>query len=136
MKTFPIKLKDGHLYAFEIDNTDIWPRRISKLLNTLDGVTKIQRKKLLRRLDKDHSEDTVHIKFSYNNKEFVVLEPWGDSSRYWIGPKDSNDIETGIIEIESVFQKHKIPLVRRIMVWLVFSALLILIFWEGIGCKL
>ena len=129
MKTFPIKKKDGRLISFEIDNSDIWPQKIIKILSALKGVTNIQKKKLFQRLDETYS-DTIHFKFRYKNTEFIVWEPYGDNSRYWIGPKDDKSQDIDITEIESAFQQINQAVTPRVVMWIILGAVLCELFWK------
>ena len=55
----------------------------------------------------------VHIKFKFHEKEFVVWEPFGDNSRYWIGPEDKQS-HVDIKGLVSVFEEYKPPVIFRI----------------------
>jgi hypothetical protein len=83
MKTYPIKDNNGNPFAFEIDNVYISIRKLSKLLSSLEGIRNIKTRKLFEM----HKEN--HVEFEYNGDTFVVWEPFGDNSTYWIGPKDT-----------------------------------------------
>lgn len=89
------------MFAFEIENVYISPSKIAILLNSIDSVCDVRTRKLFR------SPCDIHNEFKYLNKNFIVYEPYGDSSRYWIGPKDTEDKAIEIKDIENVFKKYK-----------------------------
>ena len=37
------------------------------------------------------ARDGVRLRFQYRGESFAVLEPYNDSSDYWIGPEDDRD---------------------------------------------
>ena len=106
METFPIvdERRGQQAFAFEIDNAYISPSAIARLLAQVDGVTDIQVRTLFGK-----SRD-VHVEFKYLNRGYVVWEPYGDNSRYWIGPKTPEKERGDIGNIQSVFQRYRPPL--------------------------
>jgi hypothetical protein len=103
MNTYEITDKDGTAFAFEIDNVYIGPRKIAKLLTSTDGVTKVKVRKPF-----DFGNEN-RLEFEYLGGNFVVWEPFGDNSRYWIGPKDAKERLPQIAAIERIFAKYKPP---------------------------
>ena len=53
------------------------------------------------------SED-IHIWFKYFNYECFVIEPFGDNSRYWIGPKNPEE-RFDISNVEIAFKQYHPP---------------------------
>lgn len=78
MKTYPLKRGDGQTIAFEIPATGLWFGSLARLLQRAPGVVNVCR---VRRGD-------TRLTFEVNGEPFVVCEPWGDNSRYWVGPVD------------------------------------------------
>lgn len=79
MRTYPDVRGDGSIKSFEISNSFWWsfgPMR--KLLESVKGVTDVRRNWF--------NED--RFSFGFLGRACVVNEPWGDNSRYWIGPTD------------------------------------------------
>jgi len=104
MKTYPILSDKGDFLGFEIDNTFIRSSTIIKLLQKNLNLQDIQKQKFF-----DSSE--VRISFIYKNQNYIVWEPFGDNSRYWIGLLNEGDSENNfkdIKDIERVFIKHKL----------------------------
>jgi hypothetical protein len=97
---------DGRFFAFEIDNIYIGPRMVATILSAVEGVTEVRQRKLFR------SPSDVHVSFKYNGKEYMVWEPWGDSSRYWIGP-EKDDIKDDITSIAAALEHYDPPVVVR-----------------------
>lgn len=109
MKTYPTKSDDGRLYAFEVENVYIGSRRIAQILRTVPGVSGVR----VRRLFSSPSEARVF--FRYLDWDYVVWEPYGDSSRYWFGPAGDENTAISIDDIEAAFKKYKLPVVRKVV---------------------
>jgi hypothetical protein len=82
MRTYPINDDLGVLFAFEV-NAQVLGRRLARLLGAVEGVSAVRRRRWWM------GSADVHIRFQYLGREFVVWEPYGDSSRWWIGPEDT-----------------------------------------------
>jgi hypothetical protein len=102
LKTYPIRRSDGFLHAFEVGNAFISMGAIRRVLRSVDGVSSIRRQ--------FRSDD--RLTFSVNGVPWVVHEPWGDNSRYWIGPKDSKDHSFDVDPIHEAFARYRSPLAR------------------------
>jgi hypothetical protein len=79
MRTYPAVRDDGSIRSFEISNSFWWslgPMR--RLLESVHGVTTVRRNWF--------NEDVYS--FSFLGRPCVVNEPFGDNSRYWIGPTE------------------------------------------------
>jgi hypothetical protein len=111
METYPLLDQNDHNrpYAFEVDNCYISLGTISKLLATVDGVTNVQRK------SRFGSPEDVRIEFNYQGYSYIVFEPWGDSSRYWIGPKISEENAGPVGDVERVFKRYHPPFYRTLV---------------------
>ena len=108
METHPIGGENGdHLYAFEIENVYIAPRTIARMLRKVQGVEDVRSRTPFSRFD------GVHVRFKYAGQNFIVCEPFGDSSRYWVGP-ENDEAGTDIRALERIFQRYRPPLFRRI----------------------
>lgn len=110
MKTFPLSdSESGVKYAFEIEVAYIGPKRIAKLLTDAPDVSKVR----VRRLFGPDPE--IHVSFNYMDLPYVVWEPYGDNSRFWIGPKDSSITDVNITPVEAIFRDYRPPLVKRVI---------------------
>lgn len=110
VKTYPILTKDGgRPYAFEIENVYISPRTAARLLAQVSGVSNVE----LRRMFSKSCD--VHVGFSYLGQSYMVWEPFGDNSRYWIGPTAPEN-DTGAIEaLEAAFKTYQPPIHRVLL---------------------
>jgi len=102
LKTYPIRRSDGFLHAFEIGNAFISMGAIRRILSSVDGVSSIRRQ--------PRSDD--RLAFNVNGVPWVVHEPWGDNSRYWIGPRDPQHHSFDVNRIHEAFAQYRSPLFR------------------------
>lgn len=100
MKVYAIRKNNGLLFAFEIENTFIRINTISDILENIDGVSDVKKRKPFS------SCPDVHVKFFYMHKEFMVWEPYGDSSRYWIGLMDDSDYPIDVSYLVEAFENY------------------------------
>lgn len=108
MRVHRLSRENGRLFAFEIENAYIRPRKIAALLGALEDVSNIN----LRR--PFSSSGDVHLEFEFRGEDFMVWEPYGDSSRYWIGPKKEGkpvDIDT----LVKAFEEYVPPKIIKIL---------------------
>jgi hypothetical protein len=102
MRTYPILRSDGTIRGFEISNFCLSYRSLLKILSPVDGVSDVQRQR--------RSDDRVI--FSYHGEKCVVNEPFGDNSRYWIGPMDPVASRLDINPLHRAFQQYRSPISR------------------------
>jgi hypothetical protein len=105
MKTYPIVDDDGVFRGFEIE-LPISNRPVVRVLRSIDGVTEVT---------KTWFNDD-RIKFLFNGEPFVVNEPYGDNSRYWIGPAEPPSPQD-ISPIHNAFQAHRYLVPPRVVLW-------------------
>lgn len=79
MKTYPLKRGERQIFAFEIPASGLWTGSLARLLQRAPGIANVRRV----------WTDDNRLAFEVNGEPFVVWEPWGDNSRYWIGPVDA-----------------------------------------------
>lgn len=83
MRTHPVfDRKGARAPIFQIENAYIGPAAIAELLARVEGVSEVNRRKTFGK-----SSD-IHVTFQYLGRPYMVWEPFGDNSRYWIGPAD------------------------------------------------
>lgn len=102
MKTYPIFRNNGSLHGFEIDNFWISFENLTKILRSVEGVTDIK--------TIDYSDD--RMTFLFNGELCVVHEPFGDNSRYWIGPRDAANSILDITPFHSAIQAYNLPVIK------------------------
>jgi len=107
MRTYPrLDERTGRVVGFEIDNVYIGLSALGRTLCSVDGVTDVRRRKPFSKWEE------IHLWFRYKGTECVVWEPYGDSSRYWIGQSNSPE-PVDIAAIEEAFKHYKPPLHRQ-----------------------
>ena len=97
MNTYPLRNKDNRTFAFEIENIYIGINKVAVLLRSAPNVADIGVRKLFSPVQ------DIHIEFTYMGTAFIVWEPFGDNSRYWIGPKDKEHSQINVSALESFF---------------------------------
>lgn len=109
MDTYPIAHKNGLPFAFEVQNAYALPRRIARILSHVDGVSDVRLTRWSGR-----ATDT-RLEFKYLDRDYVVWEPYGDSSRYWIGPKNTDEPAPDITPVENAFKEYRLPFYRALI---------------------
>ncbi len=111
MKTYPLSQKgeDDQPIAFEIDNVYVGPGTIVSLLKGLPGITDVQK------FGFGGIPREIHVRFKYDGHDYVVWEPYGDNSRYMIGPDKPDECRKSIRPIEEAFKRYQPPLFRKIL---------------------
>jgi len=92
MRVYDIKDKQGRVFAFEVDNTFLGRRGLRKLVQTIPGAQVVG----------DLRGDEF-CAFKLGDVTFVAFEPFGDNSRYWVGPKPPRWVP----EIEAVLNRFR-----------------------------
>ncbi len=82
MKTFPIRDDQERLFAFEVRNLFLSRRRTINILKSIEGV-----EITFRRAPFSAGPSDVFCRFLFDGHQYIAEEPFGDSSRYWIGPE-------------------------------------------------
>jgi hypothetical protein len=83
MKVHDLIDKEGRVFAFEVNNVFLSRRRLCKLVRAIPEVV-IHKAPGFRSYFKGDEE---FCEFEIRGQKFVAWEPFGDNSRYWIGPK-------------------------------------------------
>lgn len=111
METYPHSQKgeDDQPIAFEIDNVYIGPGAIASLLEAIKGITDV-RKEGFGGMPRE-----IHVRFKYQGYDYVVWEPYGDNSRYCIGPDNPDECKKSIRPIEEVFKRHQPSFFRQLL---------------------
>src|SRR4051812_10057443 len=107
MRTY-LETVDGCPSAFEIDVAYIGPRTIARVIRGVRGTSNVRIRKPFS------ASPDIHVRFRYNNREFIVWEPYGDSSKYWIGPEDREDA-TDVSELRTAFERYVPPIAIKIL---------------------
>ena len=83
MKTYDLKDGDGQLYAFEVGSL-LFRNGVSHILRRIPGVSIVWAPS---RFKAPSGAVDAFCEFELEDVRFIVCEPWGDNSRYWVGPK-------------------------------------------------
>jgi len=89
------------MFACEIDNAYIGLEDLARLLASAADVHAVR-----TRTPFSATTDSL-ITFEYRSVPFVVLEPFGDSSRYWIGPDNPDAFEVDVSVLEQTLRSHR-----------------------------
>jgi hypothetical protein len=94
--------EEGRVFAFEIENSDFGREKVCNLVQTIPGV------RILRSPKKFLSElrEEVFLEFEVGGKKFEAWEPFGDNSRYWIGPEPPQWCQE-VVFVREAFLQHK-----------------------------
>lgn len=82
MKTYPLYDEEDRLFAFEIGNTIIGRRGVCGIVQSIPGAKLLRTPKFL-----SWWREAEFCEFSLDGERFIAEEPFGDNSRYWVGPK-------------------------------------------------
>jgi hypothetical protein len=110
VKTFPaVTAPDGRILAFEVENAHVGPVTVARLLRQAEGVADVEQRRLFSR------DSDVHVKFKYLGQPCIVWEPYGDNSRYWIGPETPDVFNGSMSAVETVLASYKPPMHRALI---------------------
>ena len=82
MKIYELKNDLNELFAFEMSNTLLSRNKTVKIIGLLPNAKINIRPKLFSLSNQDK-----FCEFEFMDDIFIIEEPWGDNSRYWLGPK-------------------------------------------------
>jgi hypothetical protein len=99
LRTYPIFREDGSIHAFEISNVVIRMRTIRGLLEGVPGVSAIRRVWFREQ----------RMQFKLRGEDCEVWEPFGDNSRYWVGPSDAKSSKLELSQLHSAFAHYSGP---------------------------
>ena len=80
MRVYDLTDELGRIYAFEVDTTLLGRRGACNVAARIPGVRIVRRHRLF-------SGDEEFCEFELDGQRFKAWEPFGDNSRYWIGPE-------------------------------------------------
>ena len=101
MRIYDLRGENGRLRAFEVDNHLLSRRAVALLVARLPGVRIIRAKS-------SWWADDEFCKFVVGGVEFTAWEPFGDNSRYWIGPSEATDTPQ-LERVRLLFQTYRPP---------------------------
>ena len=89
----PDRDASGTLYAFEI-RAQLIGWKVRRALRDVDGVSDVRPRRWWV------GSPEIHIRFTYREREYIVWEPFGDNSRWWIGPDDTDSPHEDVEDLE------------------------------------
>jgi hypothetical protein len=119
VRTHDHKALDGSLLGFEAENAALTRSRACRIAASIPGATIVRRSRLFRDSD-DFCEFTIE------GETFIIEEPFSDNSRYWIGPKGSEQSKS-LLMVREAFERYTnwhVGYLILVLVMLVFTALL------------
>lgn len=81
MDVFDLPDEQGVLRAFEIENSGVGRSGVCRVVRSIPGATIERTPRFLSWFREDS-----FCEFTFQGVRFLAEEPYGDSSRYWIGP--------------------------------------------------
>jgi hypothetical protein len=109
MRVYPALERDQQLIAFEIDNVYFTVAGLREILRGVSDVSNVKSRALFS------SPAELIISFDYKNHPMIVWEPYGDSSRYWIGPEDSNKESVDISALAGAISRYRPSWLLRVL---------------------
>ena len=109
MKTYELLDEDGRFFAFEVGNTGLGRKGVCQVVDTIPGAKIVRRPKFL-----SWFREEQFCEFVVDGKTFVAWEPYGDSSRYWIGPEPIEPLPQTQRVREAFDAFRESPLFRRV----------------------
>ena len=82
MKTYPLHDVENRLFAFEVSTFGIGRHGVCRVVQTIPGAVLIRKPKLLSWFREDS-----FCEFTVGGEKYEAEEPFGDNSRYWVGPR-------------------------------------------------
>ena len=82
MKVHDVKDEEGRVFAFEVSNTLLGRRGLCRVVRRIPGARLMKEPAAFSWFSEEE-----FCEFQVGDVTFVAWEPFGDNSRYWIGPK-------------------------------------------------
>ena len=108
LKIFELLNDDGQIFAFEYNSTLTSMNDLKGIIESIKGVSDLQLRKSF-----GTSPDVV-ASFKLQDNAFLVWEPHGDSSRFWVGP-DEEKQDLDITDIRRAFESYEPSLIRKVI---------------------
>jgi hypothetical protein len=106
MRVYPVVEKNGEIVAFEVENLLVGIRQIARILGAEPQVTVVRVRRLFAR------EGAPLVRFALAGESFIVDEPFGDNSRYWIGPENPETFSGSAGALAHAFEAYSPPVWR------------------------
>jgi hypothetical protein len=104
MKVHELRDLEGRVFAFEVENAFLGRTGVCRVVSSISGARVVRRPKFLSWFREDE-----FCEFEIAGRRFAAEEPYGDNSRYSIGPKPPTWCEEVKIIIDA-FSRQRLPL--------------------------
>ena len=88
MKIYDLHDKEGNAFAFEVENTLLGRRGACRVVRSIPGAVILKKPRFL-----SWFREEVFCEFEIGGHKFQIWEPYGDNSRYWVGPEPVSNTE-------------------------------------------
>jgi hypothetical protein len=103
MKLYDLKDEKERVFAFEVDNTSFGRDELCRVVGEIHGATLVRRPAGFL----SWFRESEFCEFELDGVRFAANEgPWGDSSRYWLGPKPPRWVPQ-LDAVRQAFQEHQ-----------------------------
>ena len=109
MNTRPIIDGRGRVHAVEIDMWYAGPRMLARLIGGVSGVSDVQVCRPFSR------SGDLRMTFRFQGTDYVMIEPWGDSNEYWIGPANEVTEAPDLSSVDKCLRTYTPSIHRRII---------------------
>ncbi|MCV2371423.1 hypothetical protein, partial [Roseateles oligotrophus] len=99
MRVHILPAADGTPFAFEVGNLLLTRGQACRVVESIPGAEIVRRSRLFR-------DTSDFCEFRIGDDVFVIEEPFGDNSRYWIGPKNPEG-SSSIGVVRRAFESHE-----------------------------
>lgn len=103
MRIHPVVERNGEIVAFEIENLLIGQRQLARILGAEKNVAEVKARRPFAR------EAAPLMRFTFSGESFIVDEPYGDSSRYWVGPEKPATFAGSATALAHAFEAYEPP---------------------------
>jgi len=108
MKVYDLHDTQNRLWAFEISNLGVGRRGVCRVVEAIPGAMLKRKPKFLSWFRED-----AFCEFLVDGELYVAEEPWGDNSRYWIGPNPPRWLPQ-TEKVRAAFSTYKPSLLRAL----------------------
>ena len=108
MKIYDLKDASGRAFAFEVSNLLLTRRRACEIVRGIPSATIIAEARF-----QFPSREDVFCQFEVGGQRFKIWEPFGDNSRYWVGPEPPQWCEQ-LAVVRDAFVRFKPFAFRRV----------------------
>jgi hypothetical protein len=85
MRIHDLRDEVGRVFAFEVPNTFLGRRGARRVVGTIPGARILSPSR-----ERQAQSAGAFCEFELDGEQFSIEEPFGDNSRYWIGPRSAS----------------------------------------------